>query len=367
MKPFLLITGMHRSGTSFLARALNLSGVYLGELDSLISNDWDTSQDNLRGHWENKRFLELAEKTLSSNNSTWDSPAKSVVIRSNLGEEIKNHVEELLQHPSLATGFKDPRILLCLEAWIKYLPQNFLMVGIFRHPLKVAESLKKRNQFSYEKSLELWQVYNTKLLSFLERHDGFLLDFDWEKEKVFSELSLVSSKIGLSARTDLSEWYSKELLHSELSQKEYFLSEEIQSLYSKLQKRSLKNKEVKITKSTYSLKDALQIIYTLLTDMQRQGTYFRGITESIRTAGNEKFSKIESDYSKLVPWSIELEKLLKEKDSQITKSGSYTSKLEQELKEKDSQITKFGSYTSKLEQEIKEKLLYIIQLDNMLS
>jgi len=36
-KPFLIITGMHRSGTSFLARALNLSGVYLGDLKSLIS------------------------------------------------------------------------------------------------------------------------------------------------------------------------------------------------------------------------------------------------------------------------------------------------------------------------------------------
>ena len=40
-KPFLLITGMHRSGTSFLVRALNLQGADLGDIDSLISTDWN--------------------------------------------------------------------------------------------------------------------------------------------------------------------------------------------------------------------------------------------------------------------------------------------------------------------------------------
>jgi len=37
MNPFIIITGMHRSGTSFLARALNMYGVNLGSLESLIS------------------------------------------------------------------------------------------------------------------------------------------------------------------------------------------------------------------------------------------------------------------------------------------------------------------------------------------
>ena len=39
MNPFIIITGMHRSGTSFLARALNLYGVHLGNLES----EWDVS------------------------------------------------------------------------------------------------------------------------------------------------------------------------------------------------------------------------------------------------------------------------------------------------------------------------------------
>jgi len=50
---------MHRSGTSFLSRALNLSGVYLGELDSLVSNEWNFLEDNLKGHWENNKKIRI--------------------------------------------------------------------------------------------------------------------------------------------------------------------------------------------------------------------------------------------------------------------------------------------------------------------
>ena len=47
VKPFVIILGMHRSGTSFLARSLNLCGVYLGKSSSFISSEWNPAPDNL--------------------------------------------------------------------------------------------------------------------------------------------------------------------------------------------------------------------------------------------------------------------------------------------------------------------------------
>ena len=61
-KPFLVIIGMHRSGTSFLARSLNLSGVYFGSLESLTSHDLKYSKDNELGEWENKKILSLTKE-----------------------------------------------------------------------------------------------------------------------------------------------------------------------------------------------------------------------------------------------------------------------------------------------------------------
>jgi len=41
---------MHRGGTSFLARALNLHGVFLGDFDSIRNHEWNYHWDNPRGN-----------------------------------------------------------------------------------------------------------------------------------------------------------------------------------------------------------------------------------------------------------------------------------------------------------------------------
>jgi len=78
---------MHRSGTSFLARALNLRGVYLGKYEELVSDDWRPVIDNARGHWENQTLLDLAEKTLDYSNGSWDQIPKSIRVNSQIGKK----------------------------------------------------------------------------------------------------------------------------------------------------------------------------------------------------------------------------------------------------------------------------------------
>ena len=87
MKPFLVITGMHRSGTSFLARALNLAGVNLGDLESLLSHEWRAFADNPRGHWENKKIYELSEKTLMHSKGSWHMIPKKLLLPSKQGQK----------------------------------------------------------------------------------------------------------------------------------------------------------------------------------------------------------------------------------------------------------------------------------------
>jgi hypothetical protein len=278
MKPFLVITGMHRSGTSFLARAFNLYGVHLGDLDSLHSHEWRHYNDNPRGHWENKDFFDLAEKTLTLCNGSWDQIPKNISVDNEMGQHISKSAKKLTEFPSICSGFKDPRIIFLLESWMPYLPENIIIVGIFRDPLKVAESLKKRNQFDYSKSLNLWKSYNEELLKLLEKHQGFLLDFDWSQDKLFSEIDFISEKIGLAKNIDLSKWYDLKLIHGKDADKGYPLSDEIKNLYEKLQKRSQQNNLVQITinQTPSQLRDALG---GLLTELQNNGQYFKKIFE----------------------------------------------------------------------------------------
>jgi len=299
-KLFLLITGMHRSGTSFLARALNLSGVYLGKLEDIVSNDWIPSKDNLRGHWENEQFVQLAEKTLAFSKGSWKDIPKNIMINDEIGQEVKTSVKELTEPPLLMAGFKDSRILLCLNAWKKFLPNNILIIGIFRHPLKVAESLKKRDMFSYKQSLELWKTYNQNMLNFLEKYDGFLLNFDWPKERLFEELNMISKKLGLFENADLSEWYTEKLITSHKTMdRDYTIPTDVQTVYLKLQKYSESNSDVNISKKNFAREDKDSIINGLYAEIQNQGNYFKKINDENLTRIKLLEEKLESEVHSL--------------------------------------------------------------------
>jgi len=319
---------MHRSGTSFLARALNLSGVYLGDLDSLVSHEWKSYDDNPRGHWEQKKIQELSEKTLSYNKGSWHEIPKKIVVNKKIGIEIKKCMDDLGQWPSLAAGFKDPRLLLCFDAWKKYLPENFVVIGIIRNPLKVAESLKKRNQFDYDKSLNLWKTYNQNLLEILEKHEGFLLDFDWPKEKLFEEIRLISKKLGLAQNSDLSDWYSEDLLKSDKTfQSNYVIDKDLKILYSILKNRTKNNRYVKVKMADNRSKQTSLIIDALLSDIQKQATFFTNI-----------FNQTHQEFREMPQKIYELDEELKQKNQKVTELQKKFENMQKAAQTKDAQI-----------------------------
>jgi len=351
MKPFLLITGMHRSGTSFLARALNLYGVYLGELDSLLSHEWKVLADNPKGNWENQKIYELSEKTLGYSKGSWHKIPRKVTVNKKIGTELKKCINKLEKKSILASGFKDPRLILCFEAWKKYFPKNFVIIGIFRHPIKVAESLKTRDSFSYEKSLNLWKKYNQNLIQILEKYDGFLLDFDLPKNKLLTQVELISKKLGLANNVDLTEWYSKELLHSNKTyQKNYVLPTDIKLLYSKLQKRSKKNKYVKTRNRNHYSKEISSDIGNLLKNLQNQSKDFSKIFNDRDAELKQKIlelTKLQKEYDERSKWALELDKKLKQREETINKiqnqydeRSKWALELDKKLKQRDEINTK---------------------------
>jgi len=64
------IAGMHRSGTSMVARLLYLCGLYLGPESELLP----PRPDNEEGYWENFYFVKLNEEILARLNGGWDWP-----------------------------------------------------------------------------------------------------------------------------------------------------------------------------------------------------------------------------------------------------------------------------------------------------
>jgi len=258
---FFLILGMHRSGTSFLARCLNVSGVYLGK--KLLLSD-GSAIDNPKGFWENEDFTKFSKKYMLKNNLRWDLITSDLKCSENFKQEIKKIVDKLVSESYLSAGVKDPKLLFLLDSIMSVLPEKKIFVGIFRHPLKVAESLKIRDNFDYEKSLELWQAYNSKLLDYIINNNGFLINFDWPKEKLLNEISLIVKKVGL-IEADLNQVYSEDLFRSDKSYiSSYKIPTEIENTYQKLKKRSMQNNSINQEPNTFSIDESREIMSKLL-------------------------------------------------------------------------------------------------------
>ncbi|TXH66916.1 MAG: sulfotransferase family protein [Thiothrix sp.] len=170
----ILILGMHRSGTSCLAGSLQQQGVHLGEV-------YEWNPHNQKGNRENPSIMQLNESLLLANQGSWDHPPHHPVHWSTeQAQQREVIIECLATEAKQAWGFKDPRTLINLDFWLDGLKDKHTtqLIGTFRHPLAVAQSLHKRNGTPIEDGLALWYKYNEKLLSTWEQHHFPILSFD---------------------------------------------------------------------------------------------------------------------------------------------------------------------------------------------
>lgn len=156
MSQCVVILGMHRSGTSCLSRILKFAGLELGP--DLLNG---TNVDNLLGHWESNRVIELNDRLLAASGGSWNAPPAQLVADEDCRIEMRRWISQFDGVP--IWGWKDPRTILTFAAWQPLLPQTSI-VGCLRNPHAVARSLTVRNRFTHTFGLHLWQMYNQRLL-----------------------------------------------------------------------------------------------------------------------------------------------------------------------------------------------------------
>jgi hypothetical protein len=164
------VLGMHRSGTSCLTGLLEQSGVFLGDVSK-------QNPANVKGNQENPRIMRLHDDVLRASGGSWDAPPRQIVWSWRLKRTRDGIIRSYEDVP--LWGFKDPRTVLVLDGWLEVL-SNLQLVGVFRHPRLVAESLQRRNRFPLQRGLALWLTYNDALLRWRGRYDFPLVSFDTE-------------------------------------------------------------------------------------------------------------------------------------------------------------------------------------------
>lgn len=165
----LIVLGMHRSGTSAMTNVMEALGAYVGDKEELTGTSWE----NPKGFFERQDLRALCDAFLHSLGADWwniagfDPQNVSRDTRDTLAPKLAGLFEKLNSHGTWA--IKEPRLCLLLPLFEEYLSAP-TVVFISRNPLEVAKSLRRRNGFSIDYGLALWEAYNIAAL----RHSAHL-------------------------------------------------------------------------------------------------------------------------------------------------------------------------------------------------
>lgn len=202
MTQFVCITGMHRSGTSMVARALAAAGLWLGPPERLMP----PQADNAEGFYESLDFVRFADELLDRLGGAWDCPPAPVRDAADadsvLLDPLRERARQLLvmlaaDAPRDQAGWKDPRATLALPFWRRLVP-GLRIVACVRDPLEVARSLQARNHVSLRYALTLWQAYNAALLDLAADEGVIVTHYDAWLADPATELSRVANAVGLA-------------------------------------------------------------------------------------------------------------------------------------------------------------------------
>lgn len=195
----IVVLGMHRSGTSPITRGLKALGMELG--DDMLPE----APDNPTGFWEDVAIQEFNERLLRTITQAWDSTApidNSVwslpEIRSLMLEAVEILRERFGKFP--IWSFKDPRTARLLPFWqalFDHMELSDSYVLIIRNPISVARSLRRRDNFSLEKSYLLWLQHTTLAYCNTRGKQRVVVDYDLVMSEPRAQLNRIANRLAL--------------------------------------------------------------------------------------------------------------------------------------------------------------------------
>jgi len=194
-----LVVGMHRSGTSAVARGMAALGVYLG--DEFL----DAQPENPTGYWEDKGIVEIDERLLKALNLRWDDVAPIApsdfrrfrirLVQSAAARYVKR---TFTSHP--LWGFKDPRTIRVLPFWqavLRKCDAGDAYVVTIRNPRSVEASLFRRQSMDAATAQRLWLVHMVPYLRLLRGRAAVVVDYDLLMREPRPQLERIARALAL--------------------------------------------------------------------------------------------------------------------------------------------------------------------------
>ncbi len=173
----LLVTGFHRSGTSLIAKFLNLMGYDTG-------GSWDNS---INAGYEDEQFQKICTTF------QMDSFTEGLILF--LEKEIQKIDKIVVKHPRL---LMNPELL---RIWTNIYPQTSVLVT-YREPIYALESKKSLGNLGYYTNFspseldEKFKIFINTLINLrIKHHILYFPDFITDYEKVYHSISALGIHI----------------------------------------------------------------------------------------------------------------------------------------------------------------------------
>jgi hypothetical protein len=343
-KNVICVIGMHRSGTSMVARLLNLCGLDLGPPEELL----EPQEDNPLGFFENKGFLNINEELLTHLGGSWDNPPnleKKWQNKPSLDQIVKK-ARALIKTFSKSDhwGWKDPRTNVLLPFWKSIIPDMRFVICV-RSPVEVAKSLANRNSMPLNRGVYLWNQYMQAAVRDTEGHPRIFTFYEDFFEDLPYEIDKLIAFCGLQKPRDMSairEAVSNKLRH--------YTSET-----SELLNESKVLAEYKI----------LYIGLRAIANDKFLGPILNNKREELISKNIKKFVDMLQQFHNEQE-VLQLQSELAEKEQQNIKLHTIMHQQEKELSEKEQQMSEFQATVSSQSQQLedKEHKLDLLKMEN---
>jgi GT2 family glycosyltransferase len=172
----LIVTGMHRSGTSLVASLLEAWNVGMG--DRLLPAD----RGNPEGYFEDVDFLELDRRILAActpdeaghRDWGWTESERFDAGRLPAFRAEAAALVAARDRAGRSWGWKDPRTAMLLDFWDAVLGGEARFLFVYRHPWEVADSMLRGGADVWLTNpgypARIWTRYNRAILDFHRRH-----------------------------------------------------------------------------------------------------------------------------------------------------------------------------------------------------
>ncbi len=200
--PPIIVTGMHRSGTSLVSNLLGDAGVDMGP-----------GKRTGKKYFEDHAFVDLHRKMLDvclprevpgmadwgwTEGGSFDNTGATRFV-----DQARALTRKRERGRGEHWGWKDPRTTLFLEFWDELIPDARYLL-LYRFPWEVADSMQRLGADVFldnpEYAHSIWRFYNERILAFANRHSDrcLLVSVNGLRHRFEEFRVLVEQKLGIT-------------------------------------------------------------------------------------------------------------------------------------------------------------------------